>query len=347
MTQKPLILAGKVIEPGEFQRIELPSASLYTQTPMNLPVYVMHSKNPGPTLFVTATIHGDEINGLEIIRRLLRNNMSTIKKISGTLLMVPIANIYGFIMHSRYLPDRRDLNRSFPGSPRGSLTARLAHLLLQEIVQRCDYGIDLHTGPIHRSNLPQVRVNLDSPDAEKLAKAFGVPVIINTSLIEGSLRQSALKYGIPIIVYEAGEALRFDEFSIQIGVKGIINIMREIGMLKKTPHKTHKRVKPAIAQSSIWLRATASGIMQSQLELGTEIAEGELIGYIDDPFSENKEGIISPVDGIVIGKTNIPLVNEGDALFHIASFKHLRTVSSQLDELNLTDQQYLGPVIES
>ncbi len=203
------VIGGETIPLRSRRMIELPLPPLYTHSPLTLPVHVVRGAKSGPRLFVSAALHGDELNGTEIIRRLL--NQTVLKRLRGTLVAVPIVNVYGLIHQSRYLPDRRDLNRSFPGSVKGSLAARLAHLFMTEIVHNCTHGIDLHTGAIHRSNLPQIRANLDDEETARLADSFGVPVLLNANLRDGSLREAAAEHGIPMLLYEAGEALRFGE----------------------------------------------------------------------------------------------------------------------------------------
>jgi len=320
---------GTNVKPGSTVTLDIAVTKLYTHTPVAIPVRIIRGKQDGPRLFICAAIHGDEIAGVEIIRRLLRKLSP--KKIKGTLIAIPIVNVHGFINHSRYLPDRRDLNRCFPGSNSGSLAARLAHLFISEIVEKCTHGIDLHTGAIHRSNLPQIRANLDDPESAKLAKDFGVPVILNADIRDGSLREAAAALGIPILLYEAGEALRFDEISIRAGVKGIQNIMRALDMLP--PRKTHKIEKePFIARSSVWIRSPASGVFWSGIPLGTRLVKGQQFGIISDPFGEEEVSITSPHEGIIIGKTNLPLINEGDALVHIARFGKSAEVAETLEE---------------
>ncbi len=312
--------------------IDLPTGKLYTHTPMSMPVHVIRGKRPGPCLFISAAIHGDEINGVEIIRRLLKR--SSLKRLRGTLIAVPIVNVHGLINHSRYLPDRRDLNRSFPGTEQGSLAARLAHRFMEEIVAQSTHGIDLHTGAIHRSNLPQIRANLDDEATEKLARAFQVPVLISSNLRDGSLREAAAEYGIPMLLYEAGEALRFDEVSIRAGVNGIINVMRLLEMLPPSRSKTKKVIEPVIARSSFWVRAAESGIFRAMLPLGARVKKGTLLGVIADPFGEKEVQIITSVSGIVIGRTNLPLVNEGDALYHIARFENIKGIEATVDDFH-------------
>lgn len=333
-------IGGFRIMPGEDKTIELPAATLYTHTPMNIPVHIIHGRKPGPRLFVTAAIHGNEIDGVEIIRQLLTS--SRLKHIHGTLIAVPVVNVYGFVTLSRYLPDRRDLNRSFPGSKKGSLAARLAYLLMKEVISKCTHGIDLHTGGLHRSNLPQIRINLDIHENISLAKAFDVPVILNASLRDGSIRQACNDLGIPILVYEGGEALRFDEVAIRAGVKGILNVMAELKMIKHVKRATkHRETK--IARSSNWIRAPHSGILRPIRKLGDAINRNDSLGTIADPFGRQKTEIFSPWKGIIIGKTNLPLVNTGDALFHIACYRKIKQIISRLDELQSVEYTTLSP----
>ncbi|MDH5473911.1 MAG: succinylglutamate desuccinylase/aspartoacylase family protein [Gammaproteobacteria bacterium] len=332
MAEQPLIINGVTIKPGTNTIIDLPAGRLYTHAPMSLPVHIISSKKPGPRLFISAAIHGDEINGVEVIRRLLR--LPALKKLRGTIIAVPIVNIHGFINHSRYLPDRRDLNRSFPGSEKGSLAARLAHLFMQEIVCQSTYGIDIHTGAIHRSNLPQIRANLDDEQTEKLARAFEVPVIISSNLRDGSLREAAAEYGIPMLLYEAGEALRFDEVSIRAGVNGIVNVMRTLEMLPPSRSKSKKHIEPVVARSSAWVRAQDSGILRTMVPLGGRVKKDTLLGVVADPTGEKEIKITASFSGIVIGRTNLPLVNEGDALYHIARFEDAKEAEAIVDEFH-------------
>ena len=213
------MIGGTPIPPGTRQTIDLPVARLYTHTEMSMPVHVIRGKREGPRLFVSAALHGDELNGVEVIRRLLA--LKRLDRLRGMLLLVPVVNVYGFVGRTRYLPDRRDLNRFFPGSPTGSLAARLAHLFMQEVVARSTHGIDLHTGAVHRTNLPHIRAAMTNEDTAHLAKAFGTPVIIDASLRDGSLRQAVRERGVPILLFEGGEALRIDEPVVRAGLRGV------------------------------------------------------------------------------------------------------------------------------
>jgi len=318
-----------VVKPGQRANISLPVADLYTSTSLSMPVQVVCGRRAGPVMFVSAAIHGDELNGVEIIRRLLR--LKVLGTIQGTLIAVPIVNVHGFLNQSRYLPDRRDLNRSFPGSARGSIAARLANTFFTQIVSKADYGIDLHTGAINRSNLPQIRGNLDDARTLELANAFGVPVTINANIRDSSLRASVAELGVPVLIYEAGEALRFDEVCIRAGLRGVLNVMRLIGMLPaKRP--VRKRVAPLLARSTSWVRAPASGIFNTNVQLGSSVSKGQRMASISDPLGDTSEVMIAPFDGIVIGRSNLPLAHEGDALFNIAEFKSVSKAEDLVEE---------------
>ncbi|WAJ68977.1 succinylglutamate desuccinylase/aspartoacylase family protein [Catenovulum adriaticum] len=326
---EPFEIAGIDVKPGEFKTIDLPSVKLYTDVDISMPVHVIRGKRPGPTIFISAAIHGDELNGIEIIRRLL--DKKTLKSLKGILIAVPIVNVYGVLNQSRYLPDRRDLNRSFPGSAKGTLAGRVAHLFLKEVVHKCDYGIDLHTGAIHRSNLPQIRANLDDPETRDLAKAFGVPVLLNSNIRDGSLRGAAGEQGVKVLLYEAGEALRFNELSIRAGVSGILNVLAYLGMIRKSIKQ--KNLEPFVARSSSWVRANSSGILHALKHLGDFVEKGDLLAEIGDPLGFEKEPLYSNVSGIIIGKSNIPLVHEGEAMFHIAYFKTSDDVAGEVEQM--------------
>ena len=280
-----LTIAGVDVKLGQKLTINIPVARLYTHTEMTMPVHVLRGKRSGHRLFVSAAVHGDEILGVEIIRRLLK--VKAIKRLSGTLIAVPVVNVYGFVNQSRYLPDRRDLNRFFPGSSKGSLTSRIADIFMNQVVANSTHGIDLHTASNHRTNLPQIRACLDDPETERLAIAFGAPVVLDANLRDGSLRQAVMEKGIPMLMYEGGEALRFDEVAIQAGVKGVLAVMRAVGML---PERALKKppIQPSIARSSTWVRAPVSGILHSNVRLGARISEGTKLGEIADPFGEEE-----------------------------------------------------------
>lgn len=325
----PVTINGVTVRAGQRETISVPVAKLYTHTNLAMPVHVVNGRGDGPTMFVCAAIHGDELNGVEIIRRLLQH--PTLKRLRGALIAIPIVNVHGFLDRSRYLPDRRDLNRSFPGIERGSLAARIANLFMAEIVAQSNYGIDLHTGGLHRTNLPHVRAYLDDEETARLAKAFGTPVMINSDLRDGSLRQAAVEKGVPMLLYEAGEALRFDEVSIRAGVRGVINVMRALKMLPATGHARKKETRPVEARASSWVRAPESGIFRASVPIGAKVTKDGLLGVVSDSFGDTELEVRAPYEGLVIGRTNLPLVHEGEALFHIARFQQVEAVSARVE----------------
>jgi hypothetical protein len=316
--RQPFIIGGLAVEPGQRRLVDLPISKLSNHAPVTLPVHVLHGAQPGPTMFVSAAIHGDELNGVEIIRRLLRTLAP--QSIKGTLLCVPVVNVFGFISRSRYLPDRRDLNRSFPGSANGSLAARLAHLLLTEIVRRSQVGIDLHTAPIHRINLPQIRcVFRKRPRVRELGRAFGAAVMLESSERPGSLREAARAVGVDVLTYEGGEGLRFDEFAIRAGVDGITSVMQRMEMLDgpdevETPTD---RPQPVLINASSWLRSPEGGVFRTTKRIGDGVNVDEIVGYVANPYEDAAVEVRSPRRGIIIGRTTLPIVNMGDALLNI------------------------------
>ncbi len=306
---------------GTRRLVDLPVSRLSNHTAVTLPVHVLHGLRPGPAMFISAAIHGDELNGVEIIRRVLRTLHPA--NISGTLLAIPVVNAYGFIGRSRYLPDRRDLNRAFPGSGSGSLASRLAHLFIKEVVRRCQFGIDLHTAAVHRVNLPQIRADFSQhPRCRELADAFGAPVVLESAERPGSLRRAARDAGVDVLVYEGGEGLRFDEFAIKAGVDGIASVMLATGMLElRDGDETGplpRDARPVFANASKWVRAPDGGVFRSTKRIGNAIGEGEPVGTIANPYDDSEIQVRSPRRGIIVGATTLPIVNMGDALLHVA-----------------------------
>lgn len=313
-TEQTITIAGETIAPGKRQHINIPVSRLPTQTPISLPVIVINGKQPGPRLWLSAAIHGDEINGVEIIRQVLEKVKP--RQLKGTLITVPVVNVFGLIEQSRYLPDRRDLNRSFPGSPHGSLASRLAHLFMKEIVSNSTHGIDLHTAAIPRINLPQIRANLEDETTKNFAIAFGAPLIIHSAMRDGSLRQAACQQKIPILLYESGEALRFDAEAIQIGVEGIFNVMNYLDMYSEISF-IRNQPSAEIWQTK-WVRASRGGILHLDVNLGEKVEKKQILGLITDAFGETKLKVRAPVSGIVISHTQNPLINQGDGVVHLA-----------------------------
>ncbi|MCT8987200.1 succinylglutamate desuccinylase/aspartoacylase family protein [Shewanella phaeophyticola] len=325
---EPFVIGDVSVTAGTQLSVKLPAAKLYNDTPMDLHVEVFHGTKPGATLLVCAAIHGDELNGIEICRRLLgRVNAKTL---TGTLLVVPIVNVFGFIQQSRYLPDRRDLNRCFPGTAKGALASRLAHLFSSMLVKRATHIVDLHTGAIHRENLPQIRCDTDNETMLAMANAFGAPVVMSSKAREGSMRGFANSLDIPCILYEAGEALRFSDMSIKSGLNGVINVMRCIGMLKGKIKATNS----VNASRSYWVRSEADGLVNIKLKLGERVSKGQVLANIVNPLGGEPCPLLAPSDGIIIGNSNIPVTNEGEALFHIAQFTgdEIEIINDNLDD---------------
>ncbi|MDJ0763602.1 MAG: succinylglutamate desuccinylase/aspartoacylase family protein [Myxococcota bacterium] len=323
-------IGKEIIQVGERKRFQLEVASLYDYTQLTIPIEVICGKKEGPVLFISAAIHGDEINGLAIIKRLLKRPI--LNRLKGTLIVVPIVNVFGFNNRSRYLPDRRDLNRCFPGHQQGSLGSRLASIFTREIVNKCTHGIDLHTGAIHRYNLPQIRASLDDPQTKALAECFGAPVVIHSRIRDGSLRESARKKKVVTLLYEGGQALRFEEEIIEVGLSGCLSVMREIGML---PRSRTQRPKSApaiqIAQSSYWVRAPHSGSFRLSKKIGEHVEAGALLATISNPFGHDPHDVRTKEPGVIIGLSKIPLVNRGDAMIHVATFKKSKRVKDSGD----------------
>lgn len=325
---EPLIFCGNPVGPGETAELRLRVGESYTAEPVSLPVTVVRG-GPGPTLFVTATVHGDELNGVGILRDLL--NDTDFSGLRGTLIAVPVVNVPGFLVQDRRLPDRRDLNRSFPGSPKGSLTSRLADTLFREIIRQSDFGLDLHTGGGERTNYPQIRADLSDPRVAELADAFGIPLVVAGEGPEGSLRRVAVAAGVPTVVYEAGSARRLERPFIQVGTAGILNVMRSLRML---PGETAEPPLRLRIERTHWVRAQAGGILDLQVELGQPLRRGAPISLNTNPFGRGRSQLKSPYGGLVLGLTQLPLVHSGDPVCHIARL--------EAEELAAWESHWLG-----
>jgi len=288
-------------------------STLPSGTNINIPVHVFRAPEDGPVMLLMAGMHGDEVNGIEIVRRLVRRKMLHPQR--GTIIAIPVLNIYGFLNFSREVPDGKDVNRSFPGNKNGSLASRVAYTFVKDILPWVDYGLDFHTGGASRTNFPQIRSVLTIPENEKLARAFGAPFIINARLRPKSLRKEAAQRGKCILVYECGEALRFDEAGIACGLTGTLRVLEYL--------KIQNQQKPAVpppaivCQKTSWVRAREAGLFHTKVQVGMYIQKGETIGRIADAFGMKSLRINSPYTGYIIGLNHMPVVNEGDALAHI------------------------------
>lgn len=307
-----LIINKNSIALGEHLKVNLTIARLPTYTPIDLPVHVYRGQKKGPTLLLTGGLHGDEINGIEIIRRMIESEQ--IFPEIGTVIAIPIVNIYGFIQSERGLPDGKDINRSFPGAKEGSLAKLLAYTLMKDIIPHIDCGIDFHTGGASRSNYPQLRVAFSNEKAKALAESFSPPVILNSGLISKSFRNAAQKKGKPILVYETGESLRFDEFGIKEAINGTLRVMKSLGMIKHAPDNQ----KTLIYSKSEWVRAKTAGLFQPKVKLGSVLTKRQTLGYINDPYGDSSTRALTSRDGMVIGLNYCPVVHKGDAIIHFA-----------------------------
>jgi predicted deacylase len=314
MSRSSFEIGSVRVRPGLQRAVSLPITRLVTGAEVELPVRVVHGREDGPTMWVNAAVHGDEAVGVEVIRRVLAGLDP--KTFRGTLIAVPIVNVLGFMTGSRYLPDRRDLNRSFPGSARGSLAARIANLMMREVVAKCTVGIDLHTGSDRRTNLPQIRTDLEDRQSRELALAFAAPVMLHARLRDGSLRSAAREQGAKVLLYEAGEAWRMDEWAVRAGVLGV---RRVLAALEMTSPVDEESPPPSIeCERSGWVRARGTGMLHLDVDLGQRVEEGERLGGLFDSFGRRVRLVHADRAGIVIGRTEAPLVNSGDAVVHIA-----------------------------
>lgn len=330
-------IGGETVSPGSEADIGLPITTMATGYSSQLAVRVLHGAKPGPTVFVSGAIHGDELNGTAIIQRLAAHLDA--KELAGTLMLVPVANIFGFLNHNRYLPDRRDLNRSFPGSANGSLAGQVANVFFNEVVSRASLGIDIHTAAIHRYNLPQIRIAAGNPRLAELAKAFAAPVIIESPLRDGSLRALAAKEGVDMLLMETGEALRFDRFSIETGVTGIKRVLAHLGMIE-LDEDVPLATPSARSKKTQWVRSPRGGVSHRACKSGDAVRKGDLLAAVSGLFGEEPEELVSPIDGIIIGHATLPVVHQGDAMFHIAQVENPENVGAQIE--TLSDAIYSG-----
>lgn len=306
-------IGGLEVAPCHRQRLRIRVARLPAGGRLALPVDVIHGSKPGPVVFLSGAIHGDELDGVEITRQVLATLAPD--RLEGTVVGVPIVNLPGLLAESRYLPDRRDLNRSFPGSPKGSLAARLAHLFMREVVERCSHGIDFHCGSDDRENFPQVRADLDDEETRRMARAFGAPVTIHGAAPAGSLRWAAVKQGIKVLLFEAGEARRFTGSAIRSGVEGTLRVLAELGM---TPDGDPAPPPTIECRRRRWIRARRSGIFRPDVALGEHVSRNQLLGEITNALGNESQPVIAREAGIVIGRRIHPIVYQGEALVHLA-----------------------------
>lgn len=310
---KPLYIAGERVKLGESKQIKLAFSESYLGTPVAVPVYVLRAKRSGPRVFLTATIHGDELNGLGILRQLLYDTPPALSR--GTLIVVPVVNVYGMENHERYMPDRRDLNRSFPGISSGSISSRLAYVLFKEVISKCDYGIDFHTAALRRTNFPNVRADMTDQKTRRLAEAFGCELIVHGKGSPGTLRRTATNAGIPTIILEAGETWKIEPGAVEIGIRGIENVLRWLKMMRGAPIQPPFQV---LARQTNWVRAEAGGILAFHSKPGDLVRKGQVLAVNSNVFWQEQRTMISPTDGIILGMATMPAVKPGEPVYHIA-----------------------------
>lgn len=328
MKNSTLKICDTVIHPGEEANLALPIPDQYSCAPLYMPIKVIHGKTKGPCLLIFSTLNGNELNGIEIVNRLMEQ--TKVDQMSGTIIAIPVLNVYGLTHFPSSLPSRKQLADCFPGSATGDFGERLAYLFTEEILKKADYCIELQTGELNHNILPQVYCSFDNSDAKKLAKAFNTPVITNVSVDDNSLRETTDHLNIPLLVYQAGEAMRFDENAITSGVNGVTNIMRHIDILPKAPIA---EIKPIFSKDENWLGAHTGGILHTDCSLGQVIKKGEVIARVSDPFGAGiTEKVKAPNDGIIVGINTTPLIHEGLPIFKLASFIDYDRAESTIDE---------------
>lgn len=309
---RTIVINGEQIAPGENKLVKINISRLPTGTLIDIPVHVFNAKKPGPTLLVQAGLHGDEINGVETLRRMLEQKDFSI--IKGAVIVVPILNVFGFIHFSRDVPDGKDVNRSFPGSKTGSLASRIAYHYTQEILPQISLGIDLHTGGGQRHNYPQIRYTKEDLASKELAEVFNAPLLFASRLIPGSFRKTAYKMNKPIVVYEGGESMRFDELSITDAIRGIKNVMVHFKML---PIKVKAHLKSLHLERTKWIRAPRAGMFVPSVVNGSTVKKGQFLGTVSDTVAKKSKEIKAPFEGVVFCINHQAVVNQGDAIFHV------------------------------
>jgi predicted deacylase len=330
------VWGGQQIQPGTRKRIRLEVGESYTGLTVRLPVLIWKSKQEGPTVFISSAVHGDEINGTGTIRELIHRPPFELK--AGTLVLLPVVNIMGFERHSRYMPDRRDLNRSFPGSETGSLTARLAHLLQEEVLKKCDYGIDLHTAAVRRTNYPNVRADMANEGCARLARAFGCSIIVNQAGPEGSLRNCATENGCPTIILEAGEVWKVEPMYLETALRGISNCLADLGMIEQTADPAPE---PRVVSTTSWVRADAGGFLQFHVSPGDVVEKSQILATNYGLLGREQESVFAPFSGVVIGMSTMPAVAPGDPILHLAKLPRndVRQLEKEAERGDAHDQE--------
>jgi len=312
MSTEPFKILGREIKKGESAFLELEVAKQHTRNSLKIPIIIERAKREGPTLLLMGGVHGDEVNGVAVVRDIILKNYNKPRK--GTVICIPVFNVFGYLNMSRKFPDGRDLNRVFPGSAKGSLASQFANAFTREIAPLVDYILDFHTGGADRENFPNIRCVIQEPETVALAKVFGAPFIVNSAYIPKSIRYTMYKMGKKILLFEGGKSLSLDKSVIDAGVEGALNVMKYLGMQKGNLRSRHKTI---IISKSKWIRAPHSGMFESRIKNGIWVSRRTILGRITDPYGEFEKSISAPFDGYVIGLNTAPIVHKGDALFHV------------------------------
>lgn len=322
------ILFDKTFQAGETATLAMPLPILYSCAPMYLPIKIVNGSKPGPCLLLFGMVHGDEYNGIEIINNLIEKVDP--KKLNGTIIAIPVLNIYGLINYLNKIQNGKSLEQSFPGDENGSFMERYAYNLTEQIIKKVDYSIQIRTGNVNHEILPQVYCNPEDEDSMRIARAFQAPVITGVNMNSSSIRKIHQALDIPFICYEAGEAIRFDNESINIGIEGIKNVMKKLNLLDEELEQT---IKPILSEDAEWTISDTSGILRTEIELGTRVKKNQRIGHLTDPFGNaDNVSLTSPIDGIILGINNNPLIKEGDKVFKVASFHDDKKAEAKLED---------------
>ncbi len=314
---KEIKLLGETILPGESKTIEVEIAKLHTMTKLKIPVIIERSKIAGPTVLFSACLHGDEINGTEIVRQIIRKKINKPKR--GTIICIPIINIFGFLNQTREFPDKRDLNRVFPGSKNGSLASRFAHFLVSEIIPNVDYAVDFHAGGASRFNAPQIRIVPNNSELKELASVFNSPFTLYSKNIQGSFRNACTKLGVKMLLFEGGKSLDLNDMITQDGINGSKRFLQHLNMLNPINDVVFKESETIFIEKSSWIRANFSGMFHGLVAIGSYVKKGEVIAMISDPFGKVEHKLKAPNNGYIINVNDASIVYQGDAVFHIST----------------------------
>ncbi|MEO8516732.1 MAG: succinylglutamate desuccinylase/aspartoacylase family protein [Flavobacterium sp.] len=313
---KTITILGENILPGESKTIDMEIAKLHNSAKLKIPIIIKRSKIDGPTVLFTAGIHGDEINGIEIVRQLITKKINKPKK--GTIICIPIVNMFGYINMSRQFPDGRDLNRVFPGRKNGSLASRFAHHILNEIIPVVDYAIDFHAGGASRFNAPQIRLVPNQPELKQLAEVFNAPFTLFSKNITGSFRNSSQKLNVKMLLFEGGKSLDINKEVAKTGIEGVKRVLNFLGMLDPKHEVTSAETSSIYIEKSTWVRAQSSGLLHDDNKIGSFVQKGETLATITDPFGKFEQKVKAPNDGYIINANHAPIVYQGDAIYHIS-----------------------------